>query len=169
MLPLSLLALALDTHTLLTRNDLLRSCCAAAAAVQLPPLAAALPPLSTDQPPPNVLYLPPSVKTASTPEALALAKHLKARGAKLYGAYWCSHCYDQKQAFGADGSRALNYVECAADGYQSQRSLCQANAVRGYPTWEIDGDFVAGERTLEELAELSRFRGAGFGGGGGSM
>ena len=39
---------------------------------------------------PEVLYTPPSVKGESTPEALALAQHLNARGAKMYGAYWCA-------------------------------------------------------------------------------
>ena len=30
-----------------------------------------------------------------------------------YGAYWCSHCNDQKVAFGAEAARMLRYVECA--------------------------------------------------------
>ena len=48
--------------------------------------ATAIPPLEmvmqaqVDSPPPQVLYTPPAVKGTSTPEALALAKHLKEKG-----------------------------------------------------------------------------------------
>eukprot|EP00965_Chrysotila_dentata_P052353 1736574-Pleurochrysis_carterae.AAC.2 len=106
---------------------------------------------------PQVLYTPPAVKGFSSPEALALAKHLRAQGAKMYGAYWCSHCFNQKNMFGAGGSRIIEYVECAEDGYQSQRMLCKAKEIRGYPTWEINGKFFPGERSLEELGALSGF------------
>lgn len=33
----------------------------------------------------------------STPFAIALARHLYSIGAKMYGAFWCTHCNDQKQ------------------------------------------------------------------------
>jgi hypothetical protein len=33
----------------------------------------------------------------STPFAIALAKHLQSIGAKMYGAFWCSHCNEQKE------------------------------------------------------------------------
>ena len=47
-----------------------------------------------------VVYLPPVVTKQSSPEALALGKHLKDIGATMYGAFWCSHCYGQKQVSG---------------------------------------------------------------------
>lgn len=75
----------------------------------------------------------------------------------MYGTYWCSHCYNQKLMFGAAGAKQLPYVECAEDGYASQRALCRAKEVRGYPTWEIAGELYGGERSLDELAELSGF------------
>ena len=28
----------------------------------------------------------------------------------MYGAFWCSHCYDQKQALGAESMRIIPYV-----------------------------------------------------------
>ena len=105
----------------------------------------------------KIIYTPPAVKGASSREATALAKHLKEKGATLYGAYWCSHCFDQKQTFGASASKMLNYVECAEDGYNSARGQCRAKEIKGYPTWEIGGDLFAGEKTLEELAALSGF------------
>jgi len=119
----------------------------------------AIPPLDQQAPAaePTIIYTPPSVKVASSSEALLLAAHLKQKGASMYGAYWCSHCFGQKQAFGAAGSRQINYVECAVDGYNSKRTLCGTKGIRGYPTWEIDGEFYPGEKTLRELAELSGF------------
>ena len=36
--------------------------------------------------------------------------YLKETGAKMYGAFWCSHCEDQKETFGA-GASDLPYVE----------------------------------------------------------
>lgn len=40
--------------------------------------------------------LEPEISSVSTPLGVKLAKHLTAAGAKMYGAFWCSHCYDQK-------------------------------------------------------------------------
>ena len=39
----------------------------------------------------------PEVTHVSSSQELALAKQLKAIGAKMYGAFWCSHCFEQKQ------------------------------------------------------------------------
>jgi len=39
----------------------------------------------------------PEVSTMSTSKEITLAKQLKAIGAKMYGAFWCSHCFEQKQ------------------------------------------------------------------------
>jgi hypothetical protein len=59
------------------------------------------------------------VTTVSTPEWISLAKHLKATGAQMYGAFWCSHCFEQKVLFGAEAVReGFGYVECFPDGYK---------------------------------------------------
>lgn len=42
-------------------------------------------------------YVATEITTPSTPFAISLAKHLNAIGAKMYGAFWCSHCLEQKQ------------------------------------------------------------------------
>ena len=39
-----------------------------------------------------------------------------------YGAFWCSHCFDQKQAFGKDAMADFPYVECYPDGFRKVRS-----------------------------------------------
>ena len=163
------------SSALLTRGDVLRlgvRVGSGAMAVGVARKAIAIPPITPEQmqqvqegkslappPPPEplVYYTPPSVKGSSSPEALALAKHLKSKDAKMYGAYWCSHCYNQKMLFGAGATRQLNYVECAGDGYKSQQSTCKAKDVPGYPTWEIDGKFYGGERSLLDLATISGF------------
>jgi len=104
---------------------------------------------------PMVMYAPPAIQGISSSEAMRLAQHLKKIDAKMYGAYWCSHCFNQKQMFGAGANRLVQYVECAEDGYQSQRQLCRAKQVNGYPTWEIEGKLYGGERSLSSLAEIS--------------
>ena len=48
---------------------------------------------------------------------MELAKRLKAAGAQMYGAFWCSHCFEQKQAFGKGAMADFPYVECYPDGY----------------------------------------------------
>ncbi|MDX2255314.1 MAG: vitamin K epoxide reductase family protein [Pseudanabaenaceae cyanobacterium bins.39] len=88
-----------------------------------------------------------------------LAQHLTAINAKMYGAYWCSHCAEQKRLFG-EAKTAIPYVECDPKGEKSQAALCQAKDIKGYPTWEINGKIFAGTRTLEELANDSGYTGS---------
>ena len=47
--------------------------------------------------------LPPgeyNITTSSGESEIALTQHLKQVGAKMYGAFWCPHCQEQKQLFG---------------------------------------------------------------------
>ncbi|GJP52723.1 hypothetical protein CLOM_g11811 [Closterium sp. NIES-68] len=106
--------------------------------------------------------LEPEVTTVSTPVRVQLAKHLSNVGAKLYGAFWCSHCYEQKQAFGAEASKYLPYVECYPEGFRAGVKLakaCQDVNIEGFPTWIIDGKVLPGEQDLDELARLTGFDG----------
>lgn len=100
------------------------------------------------------LYSPPPVTTTSSKEAMDVAQQLKNAGAKLYGAYWCSHCYDQKQSLGQPAVSYIQYIECSKDGINSQTPICKSNDIPGYPTWEINGQFYPGEQSLEELNEI---------------
>ena len=45
----------------------------------------------------EIPYFETEITKESSPMAIALAKHLHSIGAKLYGAFWCSHCLDQKE------------------------------------------------------------------------
>jgi glutaredoxin len=99
-----------------------------------------------------------STESAATPEQ-ALAQHLTETGAKMYGAFWCPHCADQKEMFGA-AVEAINYVECDPEGENAQPQQCIDAGIEGYPTWEINGELYPGVRSLEELANLSNYSGS---------
>ncbi|CAI5463072.1 unnamed protein product [Closterium sp. Yama58-4] len=110
----------------------------------------------------DLAAIEPEVTTVSTPVRVQLAKHLSNVGAKLYGAFWCSHCYEQKQAFGAEASKYLPYVECYPEGFRAGVKLaktCQDANIEGFPTWIIDGQVLPGEQDLDELARLTGFEG----------
>ena len=100
-----------------------------------------------------------TITTVSGASESALAKHLKQTGAKMYGAFTCPHCQSQKQLFGKEAAAQLNYVECHPQGKNAQPELCQSAGIQGYPTWEINGKFYQGEKSLQELANLSGYQG----------
>ncbi len=58
----------------------------------------------------------PPITTTSGAAEVALARHLKSVGAKMYGAYWCPHCHEQLSAFGQQAVLQLPYIECADGG-----------------------------------------------------
>lgn len=100
-----------------------------------------------------------TITTSSGAAELALADHLTQIGAKMYGAYTCPHCQNQKQLFGKEAVQKLNYVECHPNGKNARPDLCEAAKIEGFPTWEISGKFYQGEKTLQELADLSTYKG----------
>ncbi|KAM3092666.1 vitamin K epoxide reductase family protein [Phormidesmis sp. 146-35] len=109
-----------------------------------------------------------TVKDTSGEAEIKLAQHLKNINAKMYSAYWCPHCYEQKKLFGAEALQYLPSIECAEDGKNPQANLCREIAPKveketgrgfGFPTWEINGKFYAGQQPLEELAKASGYDG----------
>lgn len=78
-----------------------------------------------------------------------LAKCLTEKGVKMYGAYWCGHCKNQKEMFG-DAFQYVDYIECT-----ETPGLCDSAGVSGYPTWVgPDGSKYPGEKSLNELANM---------------
>ena len=77
------------------------------------------------------------------------AKALTEEGVKMYGTEWCSHCKNQKELFG-NSFQYINYIDCDEESY-----LCQSAGVKGFPTWEIDGQLYPGEQSLEDLSLYS--------------
>lgn len=82
-----------------------------------------------------------------------LASCLKERGAVFYGAFWCSHCKNQKTMFGKSAS-LLPYVECSSPDGQTQLQACKDEHIVTYPTWVFpDESRQTGEISLKTLAE----------------
>ena len=90
---------------------------------------------------------------------LGLAKHLRQSGAKMYGSYKCPHCNSQKALFG-DASKYVDYVECDPSGPDAQANLCFSRGIMNYPTWEINGRYYEGAKSLPDLANLSGYNSA---------
>eukprot|EP01024_Parvocaulis_polyphysoides_P061167 TRINITY_DN674_c0_g1_i1.p2 TRINITY_DN674_c0_g1~~TRINITY_DN674_c0_g1_i1.p2 ORF type:complete len:260 (-),score=17.48 TRINITY_DN674_c0_g1_i1:170-847(-) len=96
-----------------------------------------------------------NITTQSSQEGITLAKKLKENGSKMYGAFWCSHCFDQKQLFGEPAIQDLPYVECYPEGYRKGVSMndeCLQANLRGFPTWVINGKEIEGEQTFDQLS-----------------
>ena len=106
----------------------------------------------------NIQGMPPEVIAISSPEKIKLAEHLTQEGAVMYNAYWCPHCHDQKELFGKVAAEKLNLVECAKDGFNNKRELCEAKGITGFPSWEIKGSIDSGVKSLKELAELTNYK-----------
>lgn len=82
-----------------------------------------------------------------------LAQCLNEKGVKFYGAYWCPHCKEQKEAFGS-GAKSLPYIECAIINSDESAKVCRDANITSYPTWIFsDGTRKTGNVPLDELAE----------------
>ncbi|MEG5235406.1 vitamin K epoxide reductase family protein [Microcoleus sp. AT9b-C3] len=97
--------------------------------------------------------------TSSGSSEIALAQHLKIVGAKMYGSFTCDHCQAQKESFGKEAAGIINYIECNTQGKNARRDLCEAAKIQATPTWEINGKFYRGQKSLQELADLSGYQG----------
>ena len=83
------------------------------------------------------------------------AQCLSDKGAKMYGAYWCPHCQDQKQLFGKSFDK-VTYIECSLPNQGGQNELCNNQNITSYPTWEFaEGDKQLGALSLETLSSLT--------------
>ena len=82
------------------------------------------------------------------------AQCLSSHGAKMYGAFWCPHCEEQKADFGSSFSH-INYVECGVKGNtRAQSQACKDAGIKHYPTWEFSGGArEEGNKTLEYLGD----------------
>eukprot|EP00879_Flechtneria_rotunda_P002397 GHRR01002593.1.p1 GENE.GHRR01002593.1~~GHRR01002593.1.p1 ORF type:complete len:397 (+),score=160.38 GHRR01002593.1:469-1659(+) len=102
-------------------------------------------------------YVAPTVNTQSSEETITLAKRLREAGAKMYGAFWCSHCYDQKQEFGQQAMSDFPYVECFPEGWKKGVKIadaCEAAMVKAFPTWVIGTQVTEGQLEIAQLEQL---------------
>lgn len=96
----------------------------------------------------------PAVTTQSSSRTEQLAKRLKDAGAKMYGAFWCSHCHEQKEAFGSQAMKDFPYVECYPDGFRKVRpGPCLQGSVRCHMIAMLG---VVHDKTVMHAQGLSR-------------
>ena len=89
----------------------------------------------------------------SSHQALELTQHLKAMGAKFYGAWTCPTCFKQMNLFGKQAGADVIYVERRKP---EQAEACNAAEIRAYPTWVLpDGRRKVGVQSLEALSRWS--------------
>lgn len=83
----------------------------------------------------------------------SFAQCLSNKGAKMYGAWWCPHCADQKRELGP-AFRPIPYVECSPHGLRTVSEECRQAGIRHFPTWQFgDGSRVEGVLPLPELGQ----------------
>jgi len=83
------------------------------------------------------------------------AQCLTDSGTKMYGAYWCPHCQEQKKLFGSSWDK-VNYVECATPGSNEPKAVCNDAAIKSYPTWVFaDGESISGGLSLQQLSSFT--------------
>ena len=85
----------------------------------------------------------------------AFAKCLTLKQAKMYGAFWCPHCEEQKEKFGSSFQYAP-YIECGIKGSKGIEPVCTQAGIKRFPTWVFaDGTRVEGEHELDFLGEAT--------------
>ena len=83
----------------------------------------------------------------------SFAKCLATKQAKMYGLYWCPHCLEQKEMFGAS-FHYVPYEECAIKGSSEMAPECKAAGVKLFPSWQFGTEPPKeGVLSLEELSE----------------
>ena len=83
----------------------------------------------------------------------AFAKCLGAKQAKMYGAFWCPHCAEQKELFGRSFKYAP-YIECGITGQKAIQQVCKDADIQHFPTWIFaNGARFEGKKSLEFLSD----------------
>lgn len=81
------------------------------------------------------------------------AQCLTEEGVKMYGAYWCPACQEQKRVF-ANSWKHVDYVECSLPNRGGQTQECIVEGIQSYPTWEFsDGSKISGVLSINQLNE----------------
>ena len=83
----------------------------------------------------------------------SFAKCLAIKQAKMYGLYWCPHCIEQKEMFGA-AFHYVPYQECAIKGSQEEAAVCKIAGVKLFPSWQFgDESPKEGVLSMEALSD----------------
>jgi len=82
----------------------------------------------------------------------AFAKCLTVKQAKMYGAFWCPHCEEQREKFGSSVDY-IPYIECGIKGSKGIAAVCTDAGIKRFPTWIfVDGTRVEGAHELDFLS-----------------
>src|SRR5208282_1032270 len=85
----------------------------------------------------------------------AFAKCLTAKQAKMYGAFWCPHCEEQREKFGSSVDY-IPYIECGIKGSKGIAAVCTEAGIKQFPTWVFaDGTRVVGAHELDFLGRAT--------------
>jgi len=90
----------------------------------------------------------------SNNEQILLAKHLSSIGAIFYGAEWCPYSQLQKEEFGKEALKYLNYVDCGSP----QEGPKNCPSVAGIPVWVLNNETYESALTLDELIQVSNYK-----------
>ena len=83
----------------------------------------------------------------------SFAQCLSSKGVKMYGAWWCPHCADEKESFGF-AFQYVSYVECSLPNDRKMNDTCKQAGIKNFPTWQFsDGSRVEGTQPLDALAK----------------
>lgn len=83
------------------------------------------------------------------------AQCLTDSGAVMYGAFWCSHCSEQKLLFG-ESFQHIKYVECSNPDRQTQTKACEDEGISSYPTWKFsDGSVQTGVIQFADFEQIT--------------
>ncbi|MFT5037436.1 MAG: hypothetical protein ACI9VM_001018 [Candidatus Azotimanducaceae bacterium] len=84
-----------------------------------------------------------------------LAQCITNSGATFYGAFWCSHCEEQRNMFG-NSAKLLPYVECSTPDRNNQTQACIDAEIVSYPTWDLsDGTRIQGVQAFADIADAT--------------
>ena len=79
------------------------------------------------------------------------AQCLASKHVKMYGAYWCPHCAEQKEMF-ASSFKYVPYVECGVPGSRDEAPVCKDAGIKHFPSWQFaDGERQEGTLSLQVL------------------
>jgi hypothetical protein len=79
------------------------------------------------------------------------AKCVASKQARMYGAYWCPHCLEQKEMF-ESSFQYVPYVECGVPGSRDEAAACKDAGIKHFPTWQFaDGERREGTQPLPAL------------------
>ena len=93
----------------------------------------------------------------SRPQVLELTQHLKAIGARFYGAWTCPACFKQMNFFGKQSGADVTYLECRKPQQLPEPAeSCNTAKIRAYPTWVLtDRRREVGVQSLEAMSGWS--------------